>query len=69
MRDFSHTRLRSLRVERGISRKDLAHTCGVSYFTVRNVETGERKPNLRVLATMADMLGVTIDGLFENVNA
>lgn len=69
MRDFSHTRLQTLRTERGLSRVDFADNAAISYFTVRGVELGDRRPSLRVLARMADTLGVAIDELFEPANA
>lgn len=52
------TRLRRLRVERGLSQRDLASP-GVSYAYISRIEAGTRQPSLTALRKLAAKLGVT----------
>jgi tetratricopeptide (TPR) repeat protein len=51
-------RLRRLRVERGLSQRELAGP-GVSYAYISRIEAGTRRPSVKALRTLARTLGVS----------
>src|SRR5919198_22790 len=51
-------RLRRLRLEKGLSQRELAGP-GVSYAYVSRIEGGQRRPSLRAIRRLARKLGVT----------
>jgi transcriptional regulator with XRE-family HTH domain len=55
-------RLRRLRLERGLSQRDLA-VQGVSYAYISRIEAGTRQPSVKALRKLAGKLGVTPDYL------
>src|ERR671932_1131485 len=50
-------RVRRLRLERGLSQRELAGP-GVSYAYISRIESGERKPSLKAMRYLAGRLGV-----------
>lgn len=56
-------RLRELRVEKNMSRKDLADLLYVNLRTISYWELGQRECNLEQLANIAQIFGVTTDYL------
>ncbi|MEU1757126.1 helix-turn-helix transcriptional regulator [Micromonospora matsumotoense] len=59
-------RIRSLRVARGWSLDELAQRCLVSPSTLSRIETGHRRVALDQVATIARVLGITLDRLVES---
>ncbi len=57
-------RLRDLRRTRGLSLETVGAQTGLSIGFISQIERGLSSPSLRVLATLADTLGVGIAGLF-----
>ena len=55
-------RLRRLRLERGLSQRDLAER-GVSYAYISRIEGGARRPSVKALRMLARKLGVSADYL------
>jgi tetratricopeptide (TPR) repeat protein len=55
-------RLRRLRLERGLSQRELAGP-GVSYAYISRIEAGARRPSVKALRTLAPKLGVTVEYL------
>ena len=55
-------RLRRLRLERGLSQRDLAEK-GVSYAYISRIEGGARRPSVKALRMLARKLGVSADYL------
>src|SRR2546421_3479674 len=51
-------RLRRLRLEKGLSQRELAGP-GVSYAYVSRIEGGQRRPSLRAIRVLARKLGVS----------
>ncbi|TML82675.1 MAG: helix-turn-helix transcriptional regulator, partial [Actinobacteria bacterium] len=51
-------RLRRLRLERGLSQRDLSAP-GVSYAYISRIEAGARRPSVKALRMLAKKLGVT----------
>src|SRR5436853_6737864 len=51
-------RLRRLRVERGLSQRELSSP-GVSYAYISRIEAGARTPSVKALRMLAQKLGVT----------
>lgn len=54
-------RLKSLRQERGITKKQLSDEVGLKYSTYANYESGLREPNSEALIALSEYYGVTID--------
>jgi transcriptional regulator with XRE-family HTH domain len=55
-------RLRRLRLERGLSQRELSGP-GVSYAYISRIEAGERQPSVKALRKLAEKLGVSPDYL------
>src|SRR5438094_4128314 len=55
-------RLKRLRLERGLSQRELAAP-GVSYAYISRIEAGTRQPSVKALRRLATKLGVTADYL------
>jgi len=54
---------RMWRVYKGLSQAEVAKAAGISIPYLSQIETGRRKPSLRVLSAIASRLGVTLDDL------
>src|SRR5712691_13365118 len=55
-------RLKRLRVERGLSQRDLSSP-GVSYAYISRIEAGARTPSVKALRKLARKLGVSVEYL------
>jgi tetratricopeptide (TPR) repeat protein len=55
-------RLRRLRVDRGLSQRELSGP-GVSYAYISRIEAGARRPSVKALRTLAPKLGVSVEYL------
>jgi transcriptional regulator with XRE-family HTH domain len=55
-------RLHRLRVERGLSQRDLSSP-GVSYAYISRIEAGARTPSVKALRRLAGKLGVSVEHL------
>src|SRR5438046_7322447 len=55
-------RIRRLRLERGLSQRELAEP-GISYAYLSRIEAGQRAPSLKALRIVARKLGVTPEHL------
>lgn len=55
-------RLRRLRMERGMSQRDLSSP-GVSYAYISRIEAGARTPSVKAMRLLAHKLGVTVEQL------
>lgn len=60
-------RLFRLRLERGLSQRELASP-GVSYAYISRIEAGTRNPSVKALRKLASKLGVTADYLETGVD-
>lgn len=60
-------RLRRLRLEAGISQRELAGP-GVSYAYISRIEAGTRRPSVKALRVLAERLGVMVEYLETGVN-
>ncbi|WP_238335668.1 helix-turn-helix transcriptional regulator [Serinicoccus kebangsaanensis] len=60
-----HNRIAMLRVERGITRRDLADALGVHYQTVGYLERGEYSPSLVLALQIAEFFDVTVETVFS----
>ena len=56
-------RLRELRIDKNMSRKDLASLLNVNSRTISYWELGQRECNLEQLVNVANVFGVTTDYL------
>lgn len=60
-----HNRIALLRVEQGVSRRDLADAVGVHYQTVGYLERGEYNPSLHLALRLADFFRVPVEVVFS----
>ena len=60
-----HNRLRQLRTERGVARRELAETLGVHYQTVGYLERGEYSPSLELALRIAAHFDVPVELVFS----
>jgi len=58
-------KLKTLRLEHGISQKDLADELGISRSCLANYENGKRQPDNDMLVRIADRFHVLIDYLVD----
>ncbi len=58
-------RLAVLRVERGLSRQDLAEAVGVNYQTIGYLERGEYNPSLALAFQLAEYFGLPVEAIFS----
>jgi putative transcriptional regulator len=60
-----HNRIAVLRVERGVSRQDLADAVGVNYQTIGFLERGDYGPSLKLAFQIAAYFGLPIEAIFS----
>jgi len=60
-----YNRIAVLRVERGLSRRDLADALGVNYQTVGYIERGEYSPSLELTFRLSELFGLPIEAIFS----
>lgn len=58
--------LRALRKAHGYTQEDMSKMLNIERQSYSNYETGRRIPNIEVLSTIADFLGVTVDFLIQD---
>lgn len=60
-----YNRIAMLRVERGVSRRQLADALGVHYQTIGYLERGEYSPSLYLALRIAEYFGVAVEVVFS----
>lgn len=60
-----YTRLRLVRTERGVSRKELAEAVGVHYQTIGYIERGDYSPSLDLTLRLARYFELPVEALFS----
>lgn len=60
-------RVRTLRIERGLSQEELAHLCNLDRTYISGIERGIRNVALRNIEALAKGLGVPLSDLFEDI--
>lgn len=60
-----HNRIAVLRVERGMSRQELADAVDVNYQTIGYLERGEYNPSLDLAFRLAEHFGLPIETIFS----
>lgn len=60
-----YNRIKVLRAERGLSRRELAEELGVNYQTVGYIERGEYNPSLELAFRISDVFGLPIEAIFS----
>jgi len=63
--DTVHNRIAMLRVERGVSRRELSEALGVHYQTIGYLERGEYSPSLFLALRIAEYFEVPIEVVFS----
>jgi len=57
--------IKELRTKSGLLQEELAKKCGVSRQTVNSIENNRYDPSLSLAFKLAEVLGVTVDELFN----
>ena len=65
MSDAVHNRIALLRVEQGVTRRQLADALGVHYQTVGYLERGEYNPSLHLALRIAAYFEVPVEAVFS----
>ncbi|HLV91420.1 MAG TPA: helix-turn-helix transcriptional regulator [Acidimicrobiia bacterium] len=65
MSEVVHNRIAMLRVERGVSRRQLADALGVHYQTIGYLERGEYSPSLHLALKIAAYFEVPVEVIFS----
>jgi DNA-binding XRE family transcriptional regulator len=65
MAESVHNRLRQLRIERGVTRRDLADALGIHYQTVGYLERGEYSPSLYLALAIAAYFDLPVETIFS----
>lgn len=61
--------IKKLREERGLDQEDVAKAAGVSVAYISLIESNKRQnPSTKVLAKIANVLGVSVEELFKDIN-
>ncbi len=60
-----YNRIAVLRVERQITRRELANDLGIHYQTVGYLERGEFNPSLQLALRIAERFGVSVETVFS----
>ncbi len=60
-----HNRLAVLRVERGLSRQELADALAVNYQTIGYLERNEYNPSLDLALRAAEFFGLPVEAIFS----
>ena len=60
-----YSRIEQLRVERGLSRQELADSVRVHYQTVGYLERGEYSPSLSLALRLAEVLEAPVEQMFS----
>jgi putative transcriptional regulator len=60
-----HNRVKVLRVDRGVSRQELAAAVGVHYQTIGYLERGEYSPSLALALRIAAYLQLPVETVFS----
>ncbi|CAM3617927.1 helix-turn-helix domain-containing protein [Rouxiella silvae] len=58
-------RVKSLRLQAGLSQEAFAHKCGLDRTYISGIERGVRNPTLEVISVIAKGLSVEMKVLFE----
>lgn len=59
------TRIKNLRLDKGITQQELASMIGVTSVSIGNWEAGRKKPSVDALASLSDALDVSVDSLLN----
>ena len=60
-----YNRLKLLRIERDLTRQDLASALGIHYQTVGYLERGEYSPSLALALRLAEFLRLPVEAVFS----
>ena len=60
-----YNRLEQVRIDRGLSRHQLADTVGVHYQTIGYLERGEYSPSLSLALRLAEVLEIPVGDVFS----
>lgn len=62
------SRIKKLRIEKGLSQKEMAKICGMPYSTYSNYENNNREPGTDQLYKIASVLGISVSELISGTD-
>lgn len=62
-REINGAAVREIRGLLGITQPDLASRCGITQPSLSNIEQGKRNASPKVIRSLADQLGVSLDAI------
>lgn len=65
MSEIVYNRIAVLRVDRNISRRELAEALGIHYQTISYLERGEYNPSLHLALRLAEYFQVPVEAIFS----
>lgn len=65
MSNAVHNRIKVLRTERGLSRKDLADAVGVNFQTIGYLERGDYSPSIELALKLAAYFELPVEAMFS----
>lgn len=65
MKTKIYNRVKTYRVDRGMTRKELAKKIGVNFQTIGYLERGDFNPTLEVALRLSEYFEVRVDDLFS----
>lgn len=66
LKKFIGSRIKELRIKRGMNQEDLANLLDTTKQTISRYESGERQANQDILFKLSDVFNVSIDEFFPN---
>ena len=60
-----YNRIAVLRMERGLSRQNLANALGINYQTIGYIERSEYNPSLELAFRFSEFFGLPIEAIFS----
>lgn len=63
----SESTVKALREQKGLTQGDLASAVGVRQVQISHIESGRRKPSLKVAIKLAQIFGVSVETLYNGL--
>lgn len=59
-------RIKKIRVERGLTQKEIASKVGIDFTYIGKIERGEQLPSLKILTKIGDALSIPVNYFFQD---
>jgi len=69
MEEFVRSRVSQLRLQKGVSAREMSLSLGQNEAYINQIENGKMLPSLQGLSYICDYLGITLQQFFEEENS